>query len=44
MRLDVRVDAIDLIGLKDGVLGADILINYNCIVDYKGMNLYVGSI
>ena len=28
----------------DGVLGADILINYNCIVDYKGMNLYVGSI
>lgn len=25
----------------DGVLGADILINYDCIVDYKGMNLYI---
>lgn len=25
----------------DGVLGADILINHNCIVDYKGMNLYI---
>ena len=25
----------------DGVLGADILIKHNCIVDYKGMNLYI---
>lgn len=25
----------------DGVLGADILLNHDCIVDYKGMNLYI---
>lgn len=25
----------------DGVLGADILSKYNCVVDYKGMNLYI---
>ncbi len=25
----------------DGVLGADILYYYDCVVDYKGMNLYI---
>ncbi|MGB1315946.1 MAG: retropepsin-like aspartic protease, partial [Chitinophagales bacterium] len=25
----------------DGVLGADILINYDCVLDYKGMNFYI---
>ena len=30
--------------LIDGVLGADILSKYNCVIDYKGMNLYISSI
>lgn len=27
----------------DGILGADILTQHDCIVDYKGMNLYIAK-
>jgi predicted aspartyl protease len=27
----------------DGVLGADILTKYDCVIDYKGMNLYIAK-
>lgn len=25
----------------DGILGADILTQHNCVIDYKGMNMYI---
>lgn len=27
----------------DGILGADILSNYNCVLDYKGYNFYIST-
>ena len=43
MNLDHVNSAFESMGLEkvDGVIGADILTNYNAIIDYKNLTLYL---